>query len=102
METNQGIGMALTNSKYTLLADIHGVSVYQGKVLATDAKKGIITFEVIKDKYNNPDMAAGRIINIKSNGINVYDFDKTYATVWVNSDGELVDIVLDKNISVKY
>ncbi len=98
LNTNQG---ATTN----LLSKNLGISAYDAYVQGVDMEKYAVTLEITKNKYKtNPlAIAEGTVKTfLASTNVNIYEYDHTPVSVWVNEDEKIIDIQYKKDVEIRY
>lgn len=97
---NTGSG-AVTN----LLSKNLGISAYDAYVQDIDLEKYAVTLEITKNKYiTNPVVIAEGTVQkfLASTSLNIYAYDHTPVTVWINEDEKIIDIQYKKDVQIRY
>lgn len=87
------------------LCDFLDISAYKGIMIDTDASTNSATFKVEKNLYdeNVNYLTEGTEYKFDSSKyINVTDYERVPATVWVNKNDEIVNVIPIKNSKVLY
>lgn len=88
-----------------LLSSYLKISAYDGEIIDADTHTRTAEFKVNSTKF----AAAGKALQIGEsykmtsiNTINVADYERVPATIWVNQNDIIVNIIPQKNVEVKY
>lgn len=100
-EVNDGTG----ETEGRLLCDMLGISAYKGMITDVNAADNSASFRVDQNLYDeNPSrLTAGQTYKLGCIGtLNVCDYEQIPATVWVNSEEEIVHVITKGDINVIY
>lgn len=88
-----------------LLSSYLKISAYDGEIIDADTFTRTATFKVNNTKFaaSGKYLAEGETCDLVSiNTVNVADYERVPATVWVNEEDLIVNIIPQKNVEVKY
>ena len=100
-ETMDGLG----NKSDMLLSSYLKISAYDGEIIDADTFTRTATFKVNNTKFaaSGKYLAEGETCDLLSiNTVNVADYERVPATVWVNEENLIVNIIPQKNVEIKY
>ena len=93
------------NKSGMLLSSYLKVSAYDGEIIEADTFARTATFKVNNTKFAAAGkyLSDGETLDLTSiNTVNVADYERVPATVWVNENDLIVNIIPQKNVEVKY
>ena len=88
----------------TILSDVMGISVYEGKVTGVSQKNNKLSFFVEDNVYetNETMLLPGTNISYDINDNTLFMYEDAPVYLWVNKEGKVVRIYTKRNTSVKY
>lgn len=93
------------NKSGMLLSSYLKISAYDGEIIDADTFERTATFKVNNTKFAAAGkyLSAGETLDLTSiNTVNVADYERVPATVWVNENDLIVNIIPQKSVEVKY
>jgi len=100
-ETMDGFG----DKSGMLLSSYLKISAYDGEIVDADTFTRTATFKVNNTKFAAAGkyLSGGETLDLTSiNTVNVADYERVPATIWVNENDLIVNIIPQRNVEVKY
>jgi len=106
--STEGGELILNNDKDSgsnILSENLGISSYDAYVKDIDMEDYTVTFEITKNNYkNNPVVIPEGTEKtfIAASSVNIYEYDRTPVSIWVDEDEKIIDIQYKKDVEIRY
>jgi len=103
-EKDGGLTSWITNDTFSVLGRLK-LSAYTGIIRNTSKDGKTVSFEIIKNKYDNnyAPLSNGEVVSLNvKNGIDAYEYENIPISVYVDENEKIISVTKNKHYSVMY